>query len=134
MYGIFKLPASQNLADTSAQKFLIGTFENNLQESNGRATEEIIGDANIPAIPLISSHVLLPQAPGQRAVPVFQISHGSHEIQPSDIPKTSIAQGYHDCNSLIPSSFRSIARNIKLQQKLFIPPINTFESWNDHST
>ncbi|EFN73849.1 Cuticle protein 6 [Camponotus floridanus] len=59
------------------------------EESSGRVTEEIVNGANIPAIPLISSRVL-PQISGGNAVPIFRISHGSHEIEPSSIPETPI--------------------------------------------
>lgn len=69
------------------------------QESAGRVSQEIIGGANIPAIPLISSRVPLPQALGQHAVPVFRISYGNYEIEPSIIPESSIAEGHYDCNS-----------------------------------
>lgn len=68
-------------------------LQNIHEESSGKATEEIVGGANIPAIPLISSRVLLPQAPGGNAVPIFRITHGIHEIEPSDIPESSIVQG-----------------------------------------
>ncbi|XP_011330856.2 uncharacterized protein LOC105275608 isoform X1 [Ooceraea biroi] len=82
--------ATKSGVDKKSEKNLQGI---RIQESSGRATQEIIVGANIPAIPLISSHVLLPQALGQHAVPVFRISHGNHEIEPSAIPESSIAQG-----------------------------------------
>ncbi|TGZ57637.1 Cuticle protein 6 [Temnothorax longispinosus] len=63
------------------------------KEFAGRVSQEIIGGANIPAIPLISSHVSLSQALGQHAVPVFRISYGNYEIEPSIIPESSIAEG-----------------------------------------
>lgn len=73
----------------SVPKFLIGIFKNGQQESSGRVTGEIVNGANIPAIPLISSRVL-PQTSGGNVVPIFRISHGSHEIEPSAIPETPI--------------------------------------------
>lgn len=76
-------------------KFLIDIFKNGQQESSGRVTEEIVGGANIPAIPLISSRLLLSQVPGGNGVPIFRISHGIHEIEPSAIPESSILQGYY---------------------------------------
>lgn len=88
-YQCFKI--SRNIP---VPKFLIDILKNGQQESSGKATEEIVGGANIPAIPLISSRVLLPQAPGGNAVPIFRISHGIHEIEPSDIPESSIVQGH----------------------------------------
>ncbi|XP_014478932.1 PREDICTED: uncharacterized protein LOC106746651 [Dinoponera quadriceps] len=88
--------ASRNDVDRKSEK-------NQGQESNRRMTQEIIGGANIPAIPLISSHVLLPQAADERAVPVFRITHGSHEIEPSAIPESSIAQGHRDYASGTPA-------------------------------
>ncbi|XP_077270847.1 uncharacterized protein LOC143902025 [Temnothorax americanus] len=63
------------------------------KEFAGRVPQEIIGGANIPAIPLISSHVSLSQALGRHAVPVFRISYGNYEIEPSIIPESSIAEG-----------------------------------------
>ncbi|XP_032683074.1 uncharacterized protein LOC116849737 [Odontomachus brunneus] len=81
--------ASRSSVDQESEKISQAAH----QESSGRASQEVVGGANIPAIPLISSHVLLPQAANQHAVPVFRISHGSHEIEPSAIPESSIAQG-----------------------------------------
>lgn len=75
-------------------KFLIGILKNGQQESSGKVTEEIVGGANIPAIPLISSRVLLPQASSGNTVPIFRISHGIYELEPSAIPESSIVQGY----------------------------------------
>ncbi|XP_070154070.1 uncharacterized protein [Polyergus mexicanus] len=69
------------------------TNENSREESSGKATEEIVDGANIPAISLISSRVPLPQTPGGNAVPIFRISHGIYEIEPSAIPESSIVQG-----------------------------------------
>ncbi|XP_072757745.1 uncharacterized protein [Anoplolepis gracilipes] len=63
------------------------------EESTGKVTEEIVGGANIPAIPLISSRLLLPQTSGGNAVPIFRISHGIYEIEPSAIPESSVDQG-----------------------------------------
>ncbi|XP_011877668.1 PREDICTED: uncharacterized protein LOC105567414 [Vollenhovia emeryi] len=63
------------------------------KEFAGRVSQEIIGGANIPAIPSISSHVPLSQALGQHAVPVFRITYGNYEIQPSAVPESSIAEG-----------------------------------------
>ncbi|XP_012529819.2 uncharacterized protein LOC105832991 [Monomorium pharaonis] len=53
------------------------------------------GGASIPAIPLISSFVPLSQSilSGKQVVPVFRISYGNYELEPSVIPESSIAEG-----------------------------------------
>lgn len=117
-----RLLASPSVSRDLLEKFLIGASKNDQQESSGRASQEVAGGANILAIPSISSHVLLPQAADQHAVPVFRISHGSHEIEPSAIPESSIAQGRRDCNShlllALYSSLRSASRSANAFQPL----------------
>ncbi|XP_050453282.1 uncharacterized protein LOC126852489 [Cataglyphis hispanica] len=81
--------ASRSGVDETNEK----NSQNVREESSGKVTEEIVGGANIPAIPLISSRVLLPQASSGNTVPIFRISHGIYEIEPSAIPESSIVQG-----------------------------------------
>ncbi|XP_018343043.1 PREDICTED: uncharacterized protein LOC108749043 isoform X1 [Trachymyrmex septentrionalis] len=68
--------------------------ENNTQkEFVGKLSQEIIDGSNIPAIPLIYSHVPLSQVLRQQAVPIFRISYGNYELEPSVISESSITQG-----------------------------------------
>ncbi|XP_012233098.2 uncharacterized protein [Linepithema humile] len=81
--------ASKSGVDKESEK-LQGAHE----ESSGKASQEILHDANVPVIPLISTHERLPQSLVQPAmVPIFRISLGNQEIEPSAIPESSIVQG-----------------------------------------
>ncbi|KAG5335470.1 CUO6 protein, partial [Acromyrmex heyeri] len=63
------------------------------KEFVGRLSQEIIDGSNIPAIPLIYSHVPQSQVSRQQAVPIFRISYGNYELEPSVILESSITQG-----------------------------------------
>ncbi|KAL0126761.1 hypothetical protein PUN28_005256 [Cardiocondyla obscurior] len=66
--------------EKSAQKELVG-----------KVSQEAVSGGSIPAISLISSQ--LPQVLRQHAVPVFRISYGNYEIEPSAIPESSLVEG-----------------------------------------
>ncbi|EGI67823.1 Cuticle protein 6 [Acromyrmex echinatior] len=66
------------------------------KEFVGRLSQEIIDGSNIPAIPLIYSHVPQSQVSRQQAVPIFRISYGNYELEPSVILESSITQGASD--------------------------------------
>ncbi|XP_020284511.1 uncharacterized protein LOC109855082 [Pseudomyrmex gracilis] len=55
--------------------------QNTLEESSGKVTQQIISGANVQGNSLIPS------------LPIFRISYGSHEIEPTVIPQSSITQG-----------------------------------------
>ncbi|KYN07773.1 Cuticle protein 6 [Cyphomyrmex costatus] len=63
------------------------------KEFVGKVSQEIIDGSNIPKIPLIYSHVPISQVSEQQAMPVFRISYGNYELEPSVISKSSITQG-----------------------------------------
>ncbi|KYM77596.1 Cuticle protein 6 [Atta colombica] len=78
--------ASKSSIDKASEKSMQKEFV-------GRLSQEIIDGSNIPAIPIIYSHVPQFQVSRQQAVPIFRISYGNYDLEPSIISKSSITQG-----------------------------------------
>ncbi|XP_018363929.1 PREDICTED: uncharacterized protein LOC108761722 isoform X1 [Trachymyrmex cornetzi] len=79
--------ASKSGIDKASEKSMQKEFVGRLSQKI-----KIIDGPNIPAIPFYS-HVPLSQVSRQQAVPVFRISYGNYELEPSVISKSSITQG-----------------------------------------